>query len=102
MMPQDYATILCLQGHSQPYSKGISLQKWGSVGAKNCIVTKWPLCKGLKLSLCVEEISTGIKRQWFVEILDKHRQTKEFPTSREAFGDRPKANVNGMSSLQRR
>ena len=61
-MPQDYATILCLQGHSQPYSKGISLQKWGSVGAKNCIVTKWPLCKGLKLSLCVEEISTGMEK----------------------------------------
>ena len=38
----------------------ISLQKRGSVGAKNGIVTKWPLCKGLKLSLCVEEISTGI------------------------------------------
>ena len=40
----------------------ISLQKRGSVGAKNGIVTKWPLCKGLKLSLCVEEISTGMEK----------------------------------------
>ena len=38
----------------------ISLQKSGSVGAKNCLVTTWPLCKGLKLSLFVEEVSTGL------------------------------------------
>ena len=48
---------------------------------QNCLDTKWPFCKGLKLSLFVEDISTGME---IVTLTGFHVERAKRPA--KAFG----------------